>query len=186
MRNSNCPFFVHRFDRATHRCTGCKRWQAGFAPKKENAKPRDECQICERKWAIDAHGTLVHHGYTRPGIGFIVGDCMGVGHQPYKKTDALEKYLGRLAQLLLDTQEELNELPNLRAFVYTYKTWQRPVQMVSVPVVFGQTQQYGVPHTIPSFDQLRDQKQHQLEQKIGNLRSEIARVEKRIIDAVLS
>ena len=41
------------------------------------------CQACFRVQAL-AKNVLVHHGYTRPGHGYISGDCAGVGHAPYE------------------------------------------------------------------------------------------------------
>lgn len=94
---SRVTCYMHRFT-AEHRCSGCGRWERGFAPKVEtkNAKPRSECQVCERQQALDGAGKMVHHGYQRPGWGSIVGDCFGVNHQPFPATDALEKWMGWL------------------------------------------------------------------------------------------
>ncbi len=41
------------------------------------------CQICEREIAVE-EGSIVHHGYRRPGVGYIIGDCFGVGYEPYE------------------------------------------------------------------------------------------------------
>lgn len=48
-----------------------------------------ECQVCARVQATKG-GVLVHHGYKRPGVGEIVGDCYGVGHAPFPAHDALD------------------------------------------------------------------------------------------------
>jgi hypothetical protein len=53
----------------------------------------DECQICEHRQCLTATGTMVHHGYFRPGYGHIEGDCFGVGRLPFPATDALVEYL---------------------------------------------------------------------------------------------
>lgn len=51
------------------------------------------CPVCERDIKVRGNA-LVHHGYQRPGIGYIVGDCPGVGHEPYELgTGAAEYYL---------------------------------------------------------------------------------------------
>lgn len=50
------------------------------------------CPICERD--IKVRTGLVHHGYERPGVGFIIGDCPGVGNPPYEtSTHACDFYL---------------------------------------------------------------------------------------------
>jgi|CXWL01.1.fsa_nt_gi hypothetical protein len=94
MRN-NCPYYTHRFDPETHRCKGCQRWQAGYAPKKAATKERAECQVCAKVQATHA-GALVHHGYKRPGWGCIVGDCYGAGYAPFPAHDRLDAWLAQV------------------------------------------------------------------------------------------
>ena len=56
-----------------------------------------ECQICQRRQILDSRGNLVLHGYQRPGHGYIVGDCFGVGHPPWEvSSDALATWIGLL------------------------------------------------------------------------------------------
>lgn len=52
---------------------------------------RYECQICAGMWKAKKDGTLVNHGYQRPGWGYIVGNCFGVGHQPFPSVTAIDK-----------------------------------------------------------------------------------------------
>lgn len=56
------------------------------------------CPVCERDIKVRG-GLLVHHGYQRPGIGHIVGDCPGVDHSPYETgTATCVFYLQRYAE----------------------------------------------------------------------------------------
>ena len=56
-----------------------------------------ECQICQHRQILDSRGNLVLHGYQRPGHGYIVGDCFGVGHPPWEvSSDALATWIERL------------------------------------------------------------------------------------------
>ena len=75
-----------------------------------NKKPRAECQVCEREQALDNSGRMVNHGYKRPGYGFIVGNCFGVGYEPYPKTDALELWLESLEDITKRTAEKLETI----------------------------------------------------------------------------
>jgi hypothetical protein len=51
------------------------------------------CPVCQRDIKVRS-GKLVHHGYERPGKGYIVGDCPGVGYEPYETgTGAADHYL---------------------------------------------------------------------------------------------
>ena len=111
---------AHKFDRVTHRCV-CGRWERGFKPKVERVKPVAECQVCEGQQARNADGTMVHHGYQRPGHGFIVGDCCGVNHQPFPATDALEKWLKVINHRLRFLRARLRDLPKLNEIEYAYQ-----------------------------------------------------------------
>lgn len=68
------------------------------------------CGVCEGDFKL-LGGRLVHHGYRRPGHGYIVGDCFAVGYEPLERStaasaeyregcekgrDGLRNYLGRL------------------------------------------------------------------------------------------
>jgi hypothetical protein len=56
-----------------------------------------ECQICQRRHILDSRGNLVLHGYQRPGHGYIVGDCFGVGHPPWEvSSSALATWIKQL------------------------------------------------------------------------------------------
>ncbi len=101
----------HQFDPVTHQC-GCGAWERGYTPAKESVKPRAECQICERMQAVSG-GLMMNHGYQRPGIGFIVGKCMGTDHQPYPATDALVKYLEAVKRHIESDRETLAEIPTM-------------------------------------------------------------------------
>ena len=65
-----------------------------------------ECQICQRRHILDSRGNLVLHGYQRPGHGYIVGDCFGVGHPPWEvSSDALATWI----ELLKKRSEKAEE-----------------------------------------------------------------------------
>lgn len=177
----------HQFDKTTHRCK-CGRWQAGFKPKTEPVKPRAECQICERKQACDKDGTLGHHGYKRPGWGFIHGDCMGHSYKPYPATDALERYLVMLKNYIVSRQQALAELPAAKGLPYAFTDGSfKSRHKVEVTVLRGAERFYQFNLTggisIPDFAHLETIERHHLESDIENAKKDQARVEKRIADA---
>lgn len=51
----------------------------------KTAKFLGNCQICEGDFKA-RKGVMVHHGYKRPGHGYIVGDCPGVAELPYEQS----------------------------------------------------------------------------------------------------
>lgn len=170
--------FSHQFDPQTHRCP-CGRWERGYKPKKEPARPRDECQICERKQALDLHGNLVHHGYKRPGWGYIQGDCMGVNHKPYPATDALEIYLQTIKGYLKNCQITLENLPTLTTFTFNYE--QHGVKSQTI-VNKGDTHHYDHEKriTLPAFEDLIAWETKRIKSEIDFATQDINRVVKRI------
>ena len=124
-----CPatgFISHRFDKTTHQCK-CGRWEREFKPKVTPAKPRAECQICERQQATDSNGCMVHHGYKRPGCGYLLGGCMGVGYKPYMATDALQKYLRMVQSYIQECEAKLVAIPQEPSLPFTYTEHNRKV-----------------------------------------------------------
>lgn len=81
------------------------------------------CPVCERY--IKCHHVrgkhvLVHHGYERPGEGYIVGDCFGVGHEPHEVSPALAQlYIEELQRSLSWLNEKLEEVPFLTTRTFT-------------------------------------------------------------------
>jgi len=58
------------------------------------------CAACERRIKV-RDKRLVHHGYERPGHGYIVGDCYGVDRAPHELSDAVA--VGFLTQVIQPT-----------------------------------------------------------------------------------
>jgi hypothetical protein len=68
------------------------------------------CQICERDQKLH-NGQMVHHGYTRPGHGFIKGDCPGVAEVPYEVScDLIKEHIVNLHLCLQNWGDYLGRL----------------------------------------------------------------------------
>jgi hypothetical protein len=176
---------IHKFDPATHRCA-CGQWERGYKPKKEPVRPRAECQICERQQATQASGCLGHHGYLRPGHGFIEGDCPGVGHQPYPATDALESYLKFLNVRIKSGKDRLAELPGLAEVLYTYGVYRNHKRVTeSVVVKKGDKYHYDAERrtTIPEFATVIESETRKVNTQLDQLKAEAKRVTNRIAAA---
>jgi hypothetical protein len=175
-----CPVtgsMMHRFDPVTHRCV-CGRWQAGYKPKKEPVKPRAECQICECQQAVEANGCIGHHGYKRPGCGFIEGDCFGVDHKPYPETDALQRYQTALEAHLVGRRRRLIDLPTVTEFEWQYHD--RKCQQQTVLIKRGEPTPRILNYCVPTFEDLLGRARSAVERDITMTESELARVKGRI------
>lgn len=68
------------------------------------------CQICEGDQKLHM-GKMVHHGYKRPGDGYILGDCSGVHQDPYEVScEAIKAYKAGLERNLVSLQASLEKL----------------------------------------------------------------------------
>ena len=183
-----CPAtgrMMHFFDKETHRCK-CGRWERGFKPKTEPVRPRAECQICEREQATDLSGNLGHHGYTRPGCGYIQGDCLGVGHKPYPETDALVIYLEIVRAHIAKCKNKLEELPFLTEVSYVYYVRVAGKRENRTQVVRkGDTSRWDVAlrQSFPGFDVVIRTKRFNLENEIRYAEADEKRVVARIAAA---
>jgi hypothetical protein len=71
----------------------------GPEPKKEEFRRpgAPTCPVCFRDILLDDAKKMVHHGYERPGHGYIVGDCFGVGYEPLEVSKkGSEAYLAKI------------------------------------------------------------------------------------------
>ena len=72
------------------------------------------CPICGRLQMLRKVGdklVMVHHGYQRPGIGEIVGDCFGVNYQAYElSNEGNVAYAPVLVRRLKNTEDRLAAL----------------------------------------------------------------------------
>jgi len=125
------PWIAHRSFNVTRKSDGAKAifadypyqsggkvsesWIAQFAaatfqvPRVVVRRPRSECQLCTKEQALTGNGRLGNHGYSRPGWGFIVGNCPGVGYKPFPETDALEAIIPRLNEHLTWCESQVIE-----------------------------------------------------------------------------
>jgi len=94
------------------------------------------CAICGALQKLRKAGDLyamVHHGYQRPGYGYIVGDCFGVHRQPYEKSaDACIAYMPILQQYLKKSEKKLDNLKTgkVRSFTNPSRVHGKPDEVV--------------------------------------------------------
>lgn len=184
--NRGCPAtgrMMHNFDKETHRCKGCGRWQAGHKPKSDKpAAPRAECQICEGQWAIVAGGISIH-GYTRPGCGFITGECMGSRCRPFPATDALQRYRRACERHVESCVAQLATLATTDSVEYTYAARiNGQKEFRTATISRGDTGGYNAElrQTFPGFaDEVR-RRQEKVIRSREEARAEIRRAEARI------
>ncbi|AVH85000.1 hypothetical protein RsoM2USA_71 [Ralstonia phage RsoM2USA] len=85
------------------------------------------CGICCKEQKLSKQGNLVHHGFTKPGFGYIQGDCFGVGFKPYElSAQACKSYIEVLTRMMNDNKAALRrhqngEILTLSVQTKTYK-----------------------------------------------------------------
>lgn len=158
--------------------------------KKSATKPLPEtatrhlghCQICggEREageFKLTDGGKLVHHGYKRPGTGYIYGDCYGVDHEPYEVScETAKKYRAMLADHLVRARKSLATLKSGKTKHFEEmerSRWSRETVVtqycvgVTEPYAWHRALEYRISHG---------------ESEVRNLTTEVAHFDKRIAD----
>jgi hypothetical protein len=177
-------YFVGTEVRADVDCKRCAKL-GGFEPKakKGSDNPGGTCQICFAVQRVMGGKTMALHGYNRPGVGYISGQCPGSQHLPFEKDCALTKT--HLANLVLHLGERKSRLVKLEAG-----------EVVSLPVqvqmkdrtygVFtiskGDERRYGVEgvrfNALPSFEEAFRHEVFEVKSTIRHLELDIASLKK--------
>jgi hypothetical protein len=84
------------------------------------------CQACFGSFALKG-GRMVHHGYKRPGVGYLLGSCKGVGHEPYEVSCEITKvWLAEVQNKLLPfLRDKLAGLDTATEVKVLVKDWVR-------------------------------------------------------------
>lgn len=144
---------------------------------------RDECQICAGSWAM-VDGMTSLHGYTRPGHGWLEGQCMGAKQLPFSKSCAvLRQY----------RESVVNYHHRVSLSVATHKAGKITAIICSesVPGSFGRKQHdviyrkgepmpEGSQYVNSTFDRVLAMKIASLESEVRHAGFEITRVDARI------
>lgn len=109
---------------------GLEDYETERANKRRVERTRENtgtCGVCGCEHKLDAAGRLVNHGFTRPGHGYIVGNCFGVGYEPFElSSKAVDDYIEVLTKTLSRYELYVSKLKNgeikeIKAFVYNRK-----------------------------------------------------------------
>jgi len=135
------------------------------------------CPICEGDFKLQDN-RLVHHGYRRPGHGYIVGDCLSVHKAPYELSDEVCRlYKMYCTNALESNREHLARLQSgqVKQFqVPDYsKGYLRHPEMMEITVVHR------------AFHQAWESEIHLTESHIKGLLLEINRMDRYIADWAL-
>ena len=141
------------------------------------------CPVCFGDYVVNQpmriKGTqtreMVHHGYQRPGIGYIVGDCHGVGFQPYELScEGTKSWLTVLKDTLVLRQEWLSTL-NQRDEVLVV-TGSKRVGKIRVP------ERKTIKRGEDGFERAIANLRYELEREVKSIQQDIALYTKHVAD----
>jgi hypothetical protein len=190
VRNSHS--FQMSEDQTAVDCLRCAKI-GGFTPKAKQGptNPGGTCQVCFAQQRVLGGESMALHGYNRPGIGHIIGDCQGSKHLPFEKSKDLtvshRADLGRFHLQAATYQNDLEagRITELSVEIETnernpnFQSWVRGSRRyVSkfVTVKLGDAQVYapaGERGTIPSFETLLRAKISENGYRISNMAREM-------------
>ncbi len=134
------------------------------------------CQLCEGDFKLH-ESKMVHHGYERPGDGYIHGDCPAVGADPYEVScDLLKKMIPGLKWQLENLNAWLLKLQS--GVVLELSETQRkffPLQIVTIQVYASVTETYR-------WNRLEEWEISNVRSRIHQVEGTIRRFEQRVAD----
>jgi hypothetical protein len=139
------------------------------------------CPVCERDIKVRDR-LLVHHGYQRPGVGYIIGDCVGVGREPYELgTGAADTYLTIIHSKLMHKESSLRILkspkgpPYLHFQHYDIETRKYIRDQSGHPVTIQLTRAEAneLAAKLPSYDAYRYSWEEQLDAAVRQIQYEL-------------
>jgi hypothetical protein len=138
------------------------------------------CPVCDSRFKVRG-GSLVHHGYKRPGHGFIVGDCFAVGRTPHEVSPETAKAYRERVELhleVLEAHKVSTEQAEDLVYSYTIYVSHREKTPVTVHVKRGEDARYEGNHRVPSFADVQRNILRQLAHEIQSCQGEVARMSK--------
>ncbi len=134
------------------------------------------CQICEGDFKLH-EGKMVHHGYKRPGDGYIHGDCVAVGQPPYEVSCEIIKSVIPQVKAQRDNQVKyLAKLENKEVLEISSIGYDRWTKRITTETFYVTTMD---PYR---WERLEESKITETKGRILSLESEIKRFEKRVAD----
>lgn len=147
------------------------------------------CQCCFASYKVRKGGYVTHHGFKRPGIGFLVGVCRGTYELPYEKSceatktyrQECEAYIKVQSELLQKYQNnEINEIVYIKELKEVVFDMQGRSKHKTTPVtVLKGTPEKGYVYRpydtdyTPSFEQLREDKIRKISRDIEVTKQEV-------------
>lgn len=173
------------------------------APKPESKNVKGTCACCfssqrTQTSSAKSSGHMYHHGFERPGNGYIEGPCAGHDFLPYEKScDGTRHMLGRAQKALKDSEAHIEHLKTTYK-VCTYVvvarermpyTTKRIDKTVLVTLVKGEEPVTMDCHYCPGrvtlvFETVRDEQLATEERRAAGIREDIKFYEKKIAEWV--
>lgn len=145
------------------------------------------CAVCEHHQKV-INDKMVHHGYKRPGVGSIIGDCFGVGWEPYEISCSATKAYQALVQREIPPQEKI--LHDLQYKNVSIERWEpdysvklaygkgRPRKLVTYHP--GDEESYVLGRQHPSYEMVKKGAITETLNRLDSLREEVARLQRMI------
>jgi hypothetical protein len=144
------------------------------------------CQICEGDQKLHG-GRLVHHGYQRPGHGYIVGDCPGVHEPPYEAScDLLVRHIAGLCGYIERQTDYLARLQGgeiAELYLEEREGHGRDRRTVQVRVVAGtpDANKYDISYSATRWERALRHAVSETESNLRAAKADIVRCKKRVV-----
>jgi len=120
--------------------------------------------------------SMVHHGYERPGVGYIVGDCHGVGFEPFEiSCEGTKSWLMVIKRALTVRQDELaylNTRDEITVDIKIRRGWGGKTEIEKKIIKRGED----------GFERAIEERRYELTSTIKKIKHDIAEYSKKIAE----
>jgi|SRR5688572_2636688 len=111
------------------------------------------CPVCQNRQKVRS-GLLVHHGYQRPGDGYIVGDCFAVKMAPHESSPETAKaYHDHLQKVIAGRRSSLESVRVAEELPYSYTVYEGREKLSRLATLRkGDKASYQPGYSLPSFE----------------------------------
>jgi hypothetical protein len=137
------------------------------------------CPVCEARYKVRS-GLLVHHGYLRPGNGYIVGDCFAVGRTPHEVSPATaEAYRAATIHHIEVLETSKASVEQALELMYEYRVYKEEIRTFDterLQVRKGDAARSEGRYWIPSFDEVQKSVLSELAHRLRSAHSTVERM----------
>lgn len=130
----------------------------------ESEADKRTCACCFRKQALSKNGTMVHHGFQRPGDGYQTASCYGINFKPLERSN--EGLIAMIKLINEDIVNKENSLSGIKKAIEFFELDEKNKKLISIK------------EDNPDFKYVKRRRIEGMEYELRSLKRDLAMFEK--------